>query len=200
MTRSFEQHLTPDELDHLLELPPTAALRVHLASCPACTGLVAADKALVQELSRLALHVPRAGFEERVMARVQVPAPASATAAFRRRHLSTRRSLLTAAALVLGLVGSMAASVAWSLAHQDALLAFGSTLRDGAVQVLWTSVQGLAAILVEQPWYAGARTLLDSPTRLAFALGAAITGWLGGVLLLRRLIALPDRRVAHGPF
>lgn len=131
------------------------------------------------------------------MAAVRVPEPATGVAAFRRRYLSTRRSLLTAAALVLGLVGSMTASVVWSLAHQDALLAFGSTLRDGALQLLWTTVQGLAATLVEQPWYASARTLLDTPTRLAFALGAAITGWLGGVLLLRRLIALPVRRVAH---
>ena len=40
----------------------------------------------------------------------------------------------------------------------------------------------------------------DTPERLAFALGAVVIGWLGGMLLLRRLIALPDHRVAHESF
>ena len=48
-----------------------------------------------------------------ILGRLQ--AQLGATEAFRRRIFSTRRSLLTAATLVLGLHGSMGASVAWQL-------------------------------------------------------------------------------------
>jgi anti-sigma factor RsiW len=200
MTRAFDQHLTADELDLVLENGVTESVRAHLTTCPDCSRLVAADRQLVHELSRLALHVPSVGFEDRVMAAVRVTEPLTATAAMRRRVFSTRRSLLTAATLVLGLIGSMGASVAWSLAHRDALLAFGHALKDGASRVVWTTVQSLATSLIEQPWYAGVRGVLDTPERLAFALGAVVIGWLGGMLLLRRLIALPDHRVAHESF
>lgn len=200
MTRLFEQHLTADELDLVLENGAPDAVRAHLTSCPDCTRLVAADRRLVHELSRLALHVPSVGFEDRVMAAVRIPEPLSATAALRRRVFSTRRSLLTAATLVLGLIGSMGASVAWSLSHQTELLAFSHALKDGTSRLVWTTVQSLATSLLEQPWYAGLRGVLDTPERLAFALGAVVIGWLGGMLLLRRLIALPDQRVAHENF
>jgi len=200
MTRLFEQHLTADELDLVLENGVPDAVRAHLTSCPECTRLVAADRQLVQELSRLALHVPSVGFEERVMAAVRIPESLTATAALRRRVFSTRRSLLTAATLVLGLLGSMGASVAWSLAHRAELLAFSHALKDGVSRLAWTTVQSLATSLIEQPWYAGVRGVLDTPERLAFALGAVVIGWLGGMLLLRRLIALPDQRVAHENF
>lgn len=200
MTRDFDQHLTADELDLVLENGVTESVRAHLTACPDCSRLVAADRQLVHELSRLALHVPSVGFEDRVMAAVRITGPLTATAALRRRVFSTRRSLLTAAMLVLGLVGSMGASIAWSLAHRDALLAFSQSLRDGASRVVWTTVQSLATSLIEQPWYAGVRGVLDTPERLAFALGAVVIGWLGGMLLLRRLVALPDQRVAHESF
>jgi anti-sigma factor RsiW len=200
MTRTFDQHLTADELDLVLENGVTESVRAHLTACPECSRLVADDRQLVHELSRLALHVPSVGFEDRVMAAVRIPEPLTATAALRRRVFSTRRSLLTAATLVLGLLGSMGASVAWSLTHRDALLAFSQALKDGASRVVWTTVQSLATSLIEQPWYAGVRGVLDTPERLAFALGAVVIGWLGGMLLLRRLIALPDHRVAHESF
>ena len=200
MTRDFDQHLTADELDLVLENGVTESVRAHLTACPDCSRLVAADRQLVHELSRLALHVPSVGFEDRVMAAVRITGPLTATAALRRRVFSTRRSLLTAAMLVLGLVGSMGASIAWSLAHRGALLAFSQALRDGATRMVWTTVQSLATSLIEQPWYAGVRGVLDTPERLAFALGAVVIGWLGGMLLLRRLVALPDQRVAHESF
>jgi anti-sigma factor RsiW len=197
MTRAFDQHLTADELDLVLENGVTESVRSHLTTCQDCSRLVATDRRLVHELSRLALHVPSVGFEDRVMAAVRIPESLTATAALRRRVFSTRRSLLTAATLVLGLLGSMGASVVWSLTHREALLAFSQALKDGASRVVWTTVQSLATSLIEQPWYAGVRGVLDTPERLAFALGAVVIGWLGGMLLLRRLIALPDQRVAH---
>ncbi|HEX5635085.1 MAG TPA: hypothetical protein VFX50_17700 [Gemmatimonadales bacterium] len=200
MTRHIEQHLTSDELDLVLEHSPTESIRGHVAACAACADLVAADRRLVHELSRLALHVPSVGFEQRVMEAVRIPEPLTRSAALRRRVFSTRRSMLTAAVLVIGLLGSMGASIAWSLSHQEALAAVGDSLRLGLTDFVWAFVQCVAASLIEQPWYAGARSVLDTPSRLAFALGALATGWLGGILLLRRLIALPDRRVAHESF
>ena len=200
MTRALEQHLTADELDLVHENKAGAAVRAHISMCDDCGQLVQSDRQLVHELSRLAMHVPGVGFEERVMAAVRIPEPLSATAALRRRVFSTRRSLLTAATLVLGLLGSMGASVAWSLTHREALLAFGRTVKAGLLDIAWTTAQSLATSVIEQPWYAGVRGVLDTPERLAFALGAVMIGWLGGVLLLRRLIALPDQRVAHESF
>ena len=200
MTRAFEQHLTADELDLVLENGGPASVRAHLGACDDCARLVQADRQLVHELSHLALHVPSVGFEERVMAAVRIPEPLTAAAALRRRIFSTRRSLLTAATLVLGLLGSMGASIAWSLTHREALLAFGQSVKSSLVDLAWTTAQSLATSLIEQPWYAGVRGVLDTPERLAFALGAVVIGWLGGMLLLRRLIALPDRRVAHESF
>ena len=117
------------------------------------------------------------------MAAVRIPEPLSATEALRRRVFSTRRSLLTAATLVLGLLGSMGASVAWSLPHREALLAFSQSVMQRTLAFAWTAVQILATSLIEQPWYAGARAVLDTPERLAFALGAVMIGWLGGMLL-----------------
>jgi predicted anti-sigma-YlaC factor YlaD len=200
MTRLLEQHLTTDELDLVHENGGSASVRAHLSMCADCARLVADDRQLVQQLAHLALHVPSAGFEERVMAAVRIPEPLGATEALRRRVLSTRRSLLTAATLVLGLLGSMGASVAWSLTHRAQLLAFSRSLKHGLLEMAWTTVRSLATSVIEQPWYAGVRGVLDTPERLAFALGAVMIGWLGGMLLLRRLIALPDQRVAHESF
>jgi hypothetical protein len=200
MTRDLEQHLTTDELDLVLENGGPASVRAHVTMCADCARLVEDDRALVQQLAHLALHVPSVGFEDRVMAAVRIPEPLTATEALRRRVFSTRRSLLTAATLVLGLLGSMGASVAWSLAHREALAAFSRTLTHGLTDMAWTTVRSLATSLIEQPWYGAARSVLDTPERLAFALGAVMIGWLGGMLLLRRLIALPDQRVAHESF
>ena len=57
--------------------------------------------------------------------------------------------------------------------------------------------QALTSNLIEQPWYASARNALDSPTRLAFAASGLVATWVAGLLLLRRLMALPAQRVAH---
>jgi anti-sigma factor RsiW len=200
MTRDLEQHLTADELDLVHENRAPASIRAHLTMCADCSRLAETDRQLVHALSRLALHVPSAGFEDRVMAAVRIPEPISATEALRRRIFSTRRSLLMAATLVLGLLGSMGASVAWSLTHREALLAFSRSVQHGLLDIAWTTVRSLVTSLIEQPWYAGVRGVLDTPERLAFALGAVMIGWLGGMLLLRRLIALPDQRVAHESF
>jgi hypothetical protein len=51
--------------------------------------------------------------------------------------------------------------------------------------------------VMEQPWYDGFKLLVGNPTRLALASAAASLAYLGGVLALRRLLALPTVGVAH---
>jgi hypothetical protein len=64
-------------------------------------------------------------------------------------------------------------------------------------QALWLALQGLASNLIEQPWYNGFRSLAENPGRLALISALASLAYLGGLVALRRLLALPTQRVAH---
>jgi hypothetical protein len=55
----------------------------------------------------------------------------------------------------------------------------------------------LASNLIEQPWYSSIRSLLENPIRLAIGSALASAVYFGGVLALRRLLALPTQQVAH---
>jgi hypothetical protein len=102
-----------------------------------------------------------------------------------------------AASLALALVGSMAASVAWSLANQDVLASAGNWMLAQGSHVGWLALRGLASNFIEQPWYESARAFADHPGRLATALGALALAYLSGMFALRRLLALPSQQVAH---
>ena len=158
-----------------------------------------ADREIAEQIAALPLMSPAEGFEHRVMASVSIPDPFALRSlqVAGRRLLATRRSQAVAAGLALFLVGSMVASITWSLANQETLLAFGSWLFAQGGQALWLGVQGLASNFIEQPWYAGVRALAETPGRLALmsALGSLV--YLGGLLALRRLLAVPTQRVAH---
>jgi hypothetical protein len=134
-----------------------------------------------------------------VMASVTVPDPFALRSfgTIRQRIFATRRSLALAAGLVLAVVGSMAASVAWSLANQDVLAAVGSWALSEGSQAGWLALRGLASNFIEQPWYESARSLAGNPGRLAVAIGVASLAYLSGIVALRRLLALPTQQVAH---
>jgi hypothetical protein len=55
----------------------------------------------------------------------------------------------------------------------------------------------VASNFIEQPWFAGFRNLAASPGRLALAFAFTMVAYAGGVLALRRLLALPTQQVAH---
>ena len=101
---------------------------------------------------------------------------------------------------MLVLLGSMAGSIIWSLANQDTLASLGSWIFAQGGRVLWLGVQGLASNIIEQPWYTALRSLVVDPLRLAVISAAASFVYLGGLLALRRLLALPTQRVAHAGF
>ena len=197
MERSVLQHLTADEIDLVLEGNYPETIRTHVSGCPDCSSLLRGERLVVQWLAALPLHVPAAGFEDRVMARVQVVTPRSALATLRHRALATPTSRALAAGALVSVLGSLAASVIWSLGHPEVLASLGMTALRSVAELGWVVVHGLATTLVEQPWYGSARALADSPARLAIVTGGLLTAWAAGMLLLRRLIAIPAGSVAH---
>jgi hypothetical protein len=159
------------------------------------------DRWLDAQLAALPLYSPRPEFSDRVMASVRVPDPFAIRSfrAARRRLLASPRSVAMAASLALLVVGSMAASVVWTLANRDTLLALGGWLATEAGQWAWVGLRGAALTLREQPWFADLRGLIEEPGRLALASAFGTLVYVSGVLALRRLLAFPapTQRVAH---
>jgi hypothetical protein len=199
MTRPSGAHLSPDEIDACLSGAPGPELQRHLQQCQACLEQLQADREIAEQIAALPLVGPAEGFAERVMAAVVIPDPFAIRSLqlTRRRILATPRSLAVAAGLVLALLGSMVGSVVWSLANQETLASMGSWLFTQGGQALWLGVQGLASNLIEQPWYTGLKSLVENPARLAMFSALGSFAYLGGLLALRRLLAVPTQRVAH---
>jgi hypothetical protein len=199
MTPVSGPHLTPDDFDAWLTgaLPP--AEQDHLAQCLVCRERAETEREVVELLGALPLMSPAPGFSERVMARVTVPRPqvVPVLASLRNRVFATRRSMALAASLLVLVAGSMTGSIVWTLGHQDTLAALGEWLTAQAGQAAWLGVRGVASNFMEQPWFAGLKALAASPGRLALASALALIAYFGGVLALRRLLALPARQVAH---
>jgi hypothetical protein len=199
MTRSPGAHLSADEIDACLSGALTPEIQSHLDLCPGCLEQLKIDREIAEQISGLALLSPTEGFADRVMARVVIPDPFAIRSlqATRRRLFATPRSFATAASLVLFLLGSMVGSVVWSLGHQETLASVGTWLFAESAQALWLGVQGLASNLMEQPWYGGLKTLAHNPERLALFSALGSLAYLGGLLALRRLLAVPNQQVAH---
>ncbi len=199
MTRPSGAHLSFDEIDACLSGNPAPAVQRHLEECSACLEQLRIDREIAEHIGNLPSMSPTEGFAEQVMARVAIPDPFALRSfqATRRRLFATPRSLAAAATLLLVLLGSMAGSVAWSLANQETLASMGSWLLAQGAQTLWLGVQGLAATVIEQPWYSGLKSLAENPARLAALSAAGSLLYLGGLLALRRLLAAPTQQVAH---
>jgi hypothetical protein len=196
---SAQLHLTPDDLDAWLAGVAAPALRRHVEECSSCLELVRAEEGLAAQIGALPFYAPKADFADRVMAFVYIPDPFAIRSlqAARRRLLASRKSIAIAATVALVLLGSMAASAAWTLANRDTLVAVGNWLAGQAAQWAWVGLRSAALNLIEQPWFAGFRNLVETPGRLALASAALSLMYLSGILALRRLLAVPPRRVAH---
>jgi hypothetical protein len=199
MTGLPAPHLSPDDIDAWLAGLLAPAGQRHLDECPVCHAFAHAERELVDQIVALPLLTPRADFADRVMASVQIPDPFAirSLAATRRRLFATRKSVAIAATLAIAVLGSMAGSAMWTLAHQDTLVAAGNWLLGETGRMAWVGLRGAALNLIEQPWYGGFRDLLDTPVRLAVLSALASLTYVGGVLALRRLLAVPPQRVAH---
>jgi hypothetical protein len=91
----------------------------------------------------------------------------------------------------------MAGSIVWSLSHQETLASLGSWLMTQGGQAAWFGIRSLASNFIEQPWYNSIRLLVENPGRLALVSAMASLVYLGGLVALRRLLALPTQQVAH---
>src|ERR687896_178610 len=199
MTRPSGSHLSADEIDACLAGAPLPEVQQHVEQCRSCLEQVQADREIAEQIRSLPLMSPSEGFAERVMASVVIPDPFAIRSlqATRLRFFATPRSFAAAASLAVVLLGSMVASIAWSLANQETMASLGSWLFAQGGQALWLGLQGLASNLIEQPWYNGLRSLAENPARLALISALGSLAYLGGLVALRRLLAVPTQRVAH---
>ena len=199
MTRPSGVHLSPDEIDACLSGVPAPEVERHLDQCQSCLDQLRLDREIAEQIAALPLMAPTDGFSDRVMAAVSIPDPFAIRSmqATRRRLFATPRSFAHAAGLLLFLVGSMAGSVVWSVTHPAALTSVGSWFLAQGVEAMWLSVQGIASTIIEQPFYQSIRPLFDNPGRLALYSGLLSCAYLGGLLALRRLLAVPTQQVAH---
>ena len=199
MTRPPGTHLSADEIDSWLSGNLSQEWQQHLDHCQACLERVRIEREIIDQIAALPRLSPTTAFADQVMASVVVPDPFAIRSlhATQRRLFATRKSLALAASLTLLLLGSMAGSIAWSVTHQDTLASLGNWLVAQGGQMAWLSLRGVASNLFEQPWYSGLRGFAANPLHLALGSGLATTVYLGGVLALRRLLALPNQQVAH---
>jgi hypothetical protein len=185
-------HLTVDDLDALLDGHLDLVKLRHIEMCDDCRDFARAEQQLAAKLAALPLFSPHPGFAERVMVALKPAAePVPIWTRTRRRVFASRRSLAIAASLTVAVLGSMGASVAWSLSNQDTMTAAGQWLTSQGGQALWVAIRGLAANLMEQPWYDTLKSMVGSPERLAVVSGSLTLAYLTGVLTLRRLLTAP---------
>jgi hypothetical protein len=199
MTPAPGPHLSAQHHDAWLAGALSPDAQSHLERCPECLERTQAEQEIVGLLSSLPLMNPSADFADRVMLSVAVPDPFALRSleTARRRLFATRRTSVLAASVALLVVCSMTASIVWTLGHQQSLAALGSWLAGEAGRAAWLAVRGVASNFIEQPWYAGLRNLAAHPTRLGLASALASLAYIGGIVALRRLLALPTQQVAH---
>jgi hypothetical protein len=199
MTRLSGPHLSADDFEAWLSGALAPGLQRHLDECQACLEQARAEREIADQIALLPLLSPGEGFADRVMAAVSVPDPFAIRSlqATRRRLFATPKSLALAASIALLLMGSMAGSIAWTFTHQETMASLGTWLLSQGAQAAWLGLRGLASNFIEQPWYGGIRSLVETPARLALLSALASLAYLGGVLALRRLLAVPTQQVAH---
>lgn len=187
-------HLQPEDLDLWVEGALPAPREAHLRSCPECQALANAERLLVLKLERLPLFDPAPGFAARVLEQVDLPVTSAAGAwrLWRSRFERNPVAVGVAASVAVLLGGSIAASAAWAAGNQDLITGLGSWMVLHGELWFWQGVGSLQA----QPWYEPVRSAL-TPGRAALLLSAVTAMYAAGVLTLRRLMALPDSRVAR---
>jgi hypothetical protein len=202
MSSSPESHLSSEQIDAWLGGSPDAATQHHVSQCQLCQEQLRADQEIAELIAGLPLWSPTSGFADRVMASVRVPDPFAfrSLEATRRRMLATPKSMAFAASVGLLLLGSMIASITWTLGHQATIASFGSWVVAQSGQAMWLGVRGIALNIIEQPWYAWVSGFVGNPGRLALFSALVSLAYLGGLLTLRRLLAIPTQRVAHAGF
>ncbi len=188
---AYGAHLTADDIDAWLSGTLAGEPRAHLLACPDCRRLADAERVLVRRLEQLPLFTPREQFTDLVMAQVAIPLHG-----WRARVWGTGRSRTVAAGIAALIFGSMGGSVAWSLTHQDTLAALGTWATTAATQLSLSLLQGIGARVLSQPWVLDLRSAATPGKVAALAVVGSLL-YAGGLVALRRLLALPQPPVAR---
>lgn len=193
-TPALAGHVTLEELDLWVAGALPVARESHLQGCAECQELANREKLLVMALERLPLFDPAPGFATRVLDQVELPVTSLRGALRLWKTRVERRPMAVAAvsgvAVLLG--GSVAASAAWAAGNQDLITGAGQWALATGQAWFWTGVGTLEA----QGWYqalSGAFT----PGRAAAAAAGITALYAAGIVMLRRLIALPQAARAH---
>ena len=186
-------HLTADDLDAFHSASLSNAAREHLAECDECRTMAELDRAVLAALATLPSYAPAPHFADRVVARLQRPAPAIARVLAPRLPASWNRRAL-AATLVLGL----GASIVWTLLNRTLLLSWINLAAAETGRSIWLGVRVAATNLTSQPWYAPLRDFASSPGRLALVIGGCLVLYAVALAAMRRLLTPPSRPVPHG--
>jgi hypothetical protein len=199
MTPAPGPHLSAEDLDAWLAGALSPDAQSHLERCPECLERIQAEQEIVGLLASLPLMSPSADFADRVMLSVALPDPFALRSleSARRSLFATRKTGALAAGIALLTICSMTASIVWTLGHQQSLAALGSWLAGEAGRAAWLAVRGVASNFIEQPWYAGFRSLAAHPTRLGLASALASLTYIGAIVAFRRLLAIPTQGVAN---
>lgn len=174
-----DRHLTQDEIERCVaggspEGRPRR-LAAHLEGCAACRREVALFRALERELGALPYLVASAGFADRVMARVRLPAPRLEAAwAGARRRWAALAAGLAAAGLTLG------GAAYWLLGRQEltpgGILAF---LAEGAQALAVRAAIAGGRFLYDLGVVDLGRTLVEQMAPAQAAAGMALLSLLG---------------------
>lgn len=190
-------HLTPDEIELLLEQALPVTRVAHLDACPTCAREARETIALARGMATLPSLAPAPGFADRVLARLRSPAPAAVPAAtVPRRWLPTRRRAwaLAAAFAGLSLISTGVAAMllgSWppAVAAADTLLVEGLRLFAAARETITTQLGSI-------PWAKVAALLATEPLRLAAFALLAVTSYATLLVALWSLTRPPRRGYA----
>lgn len=185
-------HLTADDLDAFHSASLSANAREHLTECDACRAMAHLDRAVLDALATLPSYAPGPQFADRVLARVERPAPAR-VAVLAPRSVATWGRRALAASVFLGL----GASIVWSLLNRELLLSWIQLSAAETGRSLWLGVRVVVANVTEQPWYAPLRDLASSPGRLIALVSGSLVAYAAAVVALRRLLTPPSRPVPN---
>ena len=199
MKEHIPTHLSLDEVDAWLDGSLSETRQTHLENCFECRTLTRAERLLVRRLEAVERFEPSPAFADRVMARLDLPDPFALRTAHRfwDRVRASRRTLAIAASITVVLGLSMGGSVVWSLSHPETLNSWGSWLTTQASTWFWVGLRGAVSNLLEHPWYDTLKHLVGTPGRIATFSAINMALYVGGVMLLKRLLAFPGQRVAH---
>jgi hypothetical protein len=197
----INHHLTPDEIDQLLDSEAdlgvselSSATSEHLAGCPACMAELEAGRQCLESIERLPNFEPSPLFAQKVMGSVNIFVPwdvAAHDAADRLIVLATPKSprlRLAAGGLGLTLGVALSAACVWLAGHLDAVFFFGAMvrerLRDALIQGAGTA---LAAVF-------GPRVLGNAAPALLLTLSITFVVVTLGAGLVVRTAAHSTRR------